>query len=63
MVSGSMKANEKTCQTGFVTSESVRDVNLELDVDEEHRQGHREVALRPQGYVSVAGLQIQTPYQ
>ncbi len=32
-----------------LTSKSIRDVNLELDVDEQHRKGHGEVALRPDG--------------
>ena len=39
-----------------LTSEPIRDVDFELDVAEEHREGHGEVALRLQGDVPIASL-------
>lgn len=38
------------------TSQTIRNVNLELDVTEEHGQGHRKVSFCTQGDVPVAGL-------
>lgn len=46
------------CLPPFLTAEPVGYVDLELDVAEEHGERHGEVALRPEGDVPVAGLQV-----
>ena len=40
------------------TIEAIRDVNLQLNIAEQHRKGHREVALCPESDVPIAGLQV-----
>ena len=39
-----------------LTSEAVGHVDLELDIAEQHRQGHGEVSLRLQRDVTISGL-------
>ena len=41
-----------------LTAQTLGNVDLQLDIAEEHGQGHGEVALRPQRDVAISGLEV-----